>query len=121
MAENKDIMEKLLKLNDDLTEFIHLSKDQFMSINGQVEEIRKQTTETNGRVNRLDERMEAVEEFNERCPANGLKDALDNFQSQMTIWIFFSKHWKSVAAFLGIMAAGYAAVVGAIEAAKAII
>ncbi len=115
MADNKDLLEKIENLNNELTGFIELSREQFTGINAQVEEIRRQTTATNGKVSNLTERMEDVEAFNRNCPAMNLEESLEKFKNEMTVWIFFSKHWKSVAAFLGIMAGSYAALSGFVD------
>ncbi len=111
-------MERIEGLNKEVTDFITESREQFTVINAEVAEIRRQTTQTNGTVNSLTNRMEDVESFNNNCPAINLKESLENFRNEMGVWVFFSKHWKSVAAFLGILMASYAAVtslIGAVE------
>ena len=86
--------------------------NEFKALNGKV-------SKTIEEVNSLKQEQTDLHNKHKDCPVNLLQEDVVMLQSQVSVWVFLTKHWKvalvSLAFFAGILLATYSAVSNMLE------
>ena len=86
--------------------------NEFKALNGKV-------SKTIEEVNSLKQEQTDLHNKHKACPVNLLQEDVAMLQSQVSVWVFLTKHWKvalvSLAFFAGILIATYSAVYNMLE------
>lgn len=101
LHELKDYLDSKFAMNNEIL------NEKFTNVNQQLSAIREQTTRTNGRVNRLEIKMEETERYNtvhiSQCP---VKKELDDYKVQMGEELFlftFMRKYPKVSGVIGMV------------------